>query len=200
MGTIITSYGVKLENPKKEEFSIESTDQDAIPVGSNLRKSEYVIGYNQQGDRHPTAWIFDGYKHQCEKMLYKLKCFIEHAKQGEEFKLKAYEEEFPNSVLLAMNGHTPGDVPSVTKIFKYPLDWDVDEQIVEIHEHFSVLHLEMQESRLCFWAEISEAQPKKPVKVIRLATGEPKPVQARNHIGTILVGAEVWHYFLDCYC
>ena len=106
MGTIVTSYGVQLKDAKPEDFQIIATkDTPGIPDGSRLNKSDYAIGYTEADC--PTMYVFDGDKDQCLKMKYKIETFLQHSTEKDSFLLKNYEDEFPNSVLLAMEGSPP---------------------------------------------------------------------------------------------
>ena len=94
-----------------------------------------------------------------------------------------------------------GDAPSTTYVWKYDLAGIDGSTTIMLPEHFKVLDLREQGGKLRFWAVINPDNEEVPVKVFKLGTGEPVPVEARNYIGSHHSngGGYVWHYFMNRY-
>ena len=98
---IVTSYGVELENAKPEDFKIvEPAKEDGIQAGSMIKSAEGAIAYSEKG--YPTAYVFDGSRDQCKKMLSKIQTYLVNAdNKSVPFDIGGYWDEFPDSTLLA---------------------------------------------------------------------------------------------------
>lgn len=87
-------------------------------------------------------------------------------------------------------------------IWKFPLKIEA-EQIVVIDRSAKILRMGVQGDYPCFWAQVNSMAPRAKRKVLMTGTGitfpdefGPQPF-CREHIGTVQVGAYVWHYFWE---
>lgn len=83
-------------------------------------------------------------------------------------------------------------------IWKYPLDI-CDLQQLSIPEGFEPLHIDVQADVPCLWCRVDSEQPKQPVILFTVGTGNPIPEAAGGHIGSYQVysGKLVFHVFLE---
>lgn len=86
-----------------------------------------------------------------------------------------------------------------TAIWKYPLNI-VDEQIIEMPNGASILHVDGQDGRLCVWARVDPEAEKVWRRFSVRGTGHTvEKGQLAEHspryLGTAEVGPFVWHVF-----
>lgn len=86
-------------------------------------------------------------------------------------------------------------------IWKYPLEI-VDRQLVAMPIEATILSVDNQHGTVCLWAMVdpTTSLPQLPLpltnRVIEIfGTGHPMPEGQREFIGTVIMGALVWHVF-----
>lgn len=81
------------------------------------------------------------------------------------------------------------------EIWKFPLEI-VEYQSVAMPEWAELLHIEFHRGELNLWALVNPNEPKVQCTIHRFGTGWPMPDNlGLKHIGTVLDGAYVWHFF-----
>lgn len=71
-------------------------------------------------------------------------------------------------------------------------------QMIEMPKGARIVSVANQEGRICIWALVdSEEENVDAVEVFIVGTGNPNPIpdDAKNFIGTVLMGEFVWHVF-----
>lgn len=79
-------------------------------------------------------------------------------------------------------------------IWKFPLA-PIDQQKISMPGEFSILHVGKDPGGfLCLWAAVKKNAPVRDVEIIIAGTGQPLP-HVGSFLGTVLMGAFVWHIF-----
>lgn len=79
-------------------------------------------------------------------------------------------------------------------IWKFPLAL-TDRQKISMPVDFSILHVGKDPAGLlCLWAVVKKDAPVRDVEIIIAGTGQPLP-HVGSFMGTVLMGAYVWHVF-----
>ena len=82
-------------------------------------------------------------------------------------------------------------------IYKYYIN-NVRRQEVDLPQGFEILHVGQQDGNLVLWAMVDADAPTHKVPIMIFGTGHPVPEDSYlYHIGTVQVGAFVWHIFED---
>lgn len=79
-------------------------------------------------------------------------------------------------------------------IWKFPLAV-ADVQHVSLPSGAKVVHMDVQNGMPCMWVLLDPNMPTKQWEVLCFGTGHEVLASADRHIGTVLVGQFVWHYF-----
>lgn len=79
-------------------------------------------------------------------------------------------------------------------VHKYSLDI-TDAQAVPMPKGAKVVHVGEQRGVLCLWAEVDTDRPKEDRHFVIVGTGNPRPKDAKTHLGSAVVGPFVWHVY-----
>lgn len=80
-------------------------------------------------------------------------------------------------------------------IWKFPLKV-AHEQLLYLPLHFKVLKVDMQGNQPCAWIELDSEADLIATSVFMYGTGHRVAVVGAYHIGTVLDGPYVWHYYM----
>ncbi len=90
----------------------------------------------------------------------------------------------------------------MTTIFKYSLQISDDVQEIEMPGGAEILSVQFQKasaaetrSIIAMWARCNDERSKVFRKFICCGTGGPAPEWNNKHIGTVIAGMYVWHFF-----
>lgn len=79
-------------------------------------------------------------------------------------------------------------------IWKFPLDL-TDLQELDIPFGYKFLSAQMQNGKLCLWAEVNPAAMKRKATIAIVGTGNPFPLGQFDFISTVQMGPLVWHIY-----
>lgn len=80
-------------------------------------------------------------------------------------------------------------------IHKYPLSWGETFQLA-LYAGAEILTLQMQKDRPCIWVREQVSDMRQVLNLRWVGTGQEVPATSR-YLGTVQVGAYVWHLFQD---
>lgn len=79
-------------------------------------------------------------------------------------------------------------------IYKYELKLE-DEQTVEMPGFARILTVQVQDLKICLWAEVDTSFPTEARTIEIYGTGDEVLGLGRTYIGTVQRGAYVWHVY-----
>lgn len=81
-------------------------------------------------------------------------------------------------------------------IHKIKLEVTGNPQKFTTHINFKILHFDVQHGEPCMWIQVDTRLRKEERTIQLFGTGADIGFDEQKHVGTVLMGAYVWHFYL----
>ena len=87
-----------------------------------------------------------------------------------------------------------GTLGSARRLWKYALDKDMFQTTIDMPRYASILRVDIQNARICLWAEVEVHAPTVQRTFVIRGTGH-AILKDEYYVGTVFSGRYVWHVF-----